>query len=52
MKRLHRFWWCDEHQEVHEGILEDWNMEHRTHLHPVFAEINEERLAASRKPPS
>lgn len=43
MTRLPETWFCTHHHEIHLGEIESWTMDHRTHLHPVFAEINQER---------
>jgi len=50
MKRIRGVWWCELHQEIHQGKLEDFNMAHRMQIHPVFAEINTQRQASSRLP--
>lgn len=30
------WWWCDLHGEVHAGELDDWTMDHRQHVHPLY----------------
>lgn len=52
-ERLPRWWWCDLHRTVHEGGVFDFNDEHRMHLHPVYAHINNDRrnaVAATTRP--
>ncbi len=38
------WWWCTEHLTMHSGQIYDFNMDHRTTLHPVYIDFNKDRV--------
>ena len=50
MRRIPDTWWCEQHQEIHLGkIRSDFSEQHRMHLHPVYVDLNKDRLKAAKE---
>lgn len=47
MDDTHRFqeaWFCHYHDEIHIGLEEDWNNDHRSDMEPLYTALDVERL--------